>query len=147
MCIPTVCSLSLSTTLIGLDNLIEQTDGLHLEPSWTEAFLLVNHRTMCAWYIVFKGKQLGVYTRWAQCSEHVQGYRGAVHKKYSSYEQVMTAFNSTINSMSSSKPSSSLTVTESGETTSLMSYKNVIILFLCALVAVMWMRLNRCNSC
>jgi hypothetical protein len=28
-----------------------------------------------------------------------------------------------------------------------MSYRNVTIFFLCALVAMMWMRLNRCNSC
>ena len=34
----------------------------------------------------------------------------------------------------------------SGGSASPMSYKNVIILFLCALVAVMWMRPNRYNS-
>jgi hypothetical protein len=59
----------------------------------------------------------------------------------------MAAFNSMINSMPFCKPSSSLSVAESGDTTSPMSYKNVIILFLVLLVVVMWMRLNRCNSC
>ena len=102
---------------------------------------------MCASYVVFVGKQHGVYTSWVECSEHVLGVRGAVHKKYNSYAEAMATFNSTINSMPSSKPYSSLSVTESGATTSPMSYKNTIILFLCALVAVMWMRLNRCNSC
>ena len=72
---------------------------------------------------------------------------GFVLKKYSSYEQAMSAFNTTINSMPSSKPFSSLPVTKNGETVSPISYKNMIILFLCALVDVMWMRLNRCNSC
>ena len=86
-----------------------------------------------------------MYTSWAECSEHVLGVHRAVHKKYSSYAEAMAAFNSTINSMPSSKPSS-LSVTESGETTSPMSHKNVIILFLCALVAVMWMGLNRCSA-
>jgi viroplasmin and RNaseH domain-containing protein len=102
---------------------------------------------MCAWYVVFIGKQPDVYTSWAECSEHVLGVCGAVHKKYSSYAKAMVAFNSTINSMSSSKPFSSLSVTENGATTSPMSYRNVTIFFLCALVAMMWMRLNRCNSC
>jgi hypothetical protein len=28
---------------------------------------------MCTWYVVFKGKKPGVYTNWAECSDHVLG--------------------------------------------------------------------------
>lgn len=61
--------------------------------------MLVKCRTMCAWYVVFNGKKPGAYTSWAQCSEQVFGYSGAVHRKYSSYEQAWADFNSTVNSI------------------------------------------------
>ena len=100
---------------------------------------------MCVWYVVFKGKQSNVYTSWAECSEHVLGYRGVVHKKYGSYDEAMAAFNSTINLISTSKPSSS--VIKLASTPSAISYKTVVIVFLCALVCVMWIKLNKCNDC
>jgi ribonuclease HI len=90
---------------------------------------------MCAWYVVFKRKQPGVYTSWAKCSEHVLGYRGAMHKKYNSYEEAMTIFNSTINSISTSKLCSF--VTEPGSTPFAISYKQYGDFFLCALVCAM----------
>jgi viroplasmin and RNaseH domain-containing protein len=76
--------------------------------------LLVNYRKMCAWYVVFKGENPGIYTSWAQCSEQVLWYKGAVHKKYSSYEEAVHDFNSTINSIPSSEPSTSTTINENG---------------------------------
>ena len=93
---------------------------------------------MCAWYVIFKGEQPGVYTSWAECSKHVLGYHGAMHKKYSSYEEGMAAFNSTINSISTSNPASTPTA---------ISYKTVVILFLCALLCAMWIKLKKCNGC
>ena len=93
---------------------------------------------MCAWYVFFKGEQPSVYTSWAECSKHVLGYRGAVHKKYSSYEEAMATFNSTINSISTSNPASTPTA---------ISYKTVVILFLCALLCAMWIKLKKCNGC
>ena len=101
---------------------------------------------MCALYVVFKGEQPGVYTSWAECSKHVLGYRGAVHKKYSSYEEAMATFNSTINSISTSNPASTPTA---------ISYKTVVIFFpLCSAVChvdqaeeVQWLQLlvSNCN--
>ena len=109
--------------------------------------MLVLCREMCAWYVVFKGYKPGVYPSWAQCSEQVLGYRGAVHKKYKSYEQAIANFNSTVNSIPSNKPSTSISVVESAAPSSAMNYKNIVIIFLCALVFVMWMKLNNCKSC
>jgi len=91
----------------------------------TEAVIILTADPLCARYVVFKGRNPGVYTSWAECSKHVMGYSGAVHRKYTSYEQAIADFNSTINTMPSSKPSSSLVVTQIGETASPMSYKNV----------------------
>jgi len=56
--------------------------------------------TMSGWYVVFKGKVPGIYSSWAECSEQVLNFKGNVHRKYSSYEQALEAFNSTINSIS-----------------------------------------------
>ena len=139
MCIPMFCLLSLSIATFTAPRQPHWTNWwLALEPILTEALLLVNCRTMCVWYVVFKGEQPGVYTSWAECSKHVLGYRGAVHKKYSSYEEAMATFNSTINSISTSNPTS---------TPSAINYKTVVIFFLCALLCAMWIKLKKCNSC
>jgi len=116
------------------------------EPFLTQALLLVNCRTICAYYVVFKGEQPGVYISWAECSKHVLGYGGAVLKKYNSYEETMTAFNSAINSISTSNPTS---------TPSAISYKTMVIFFpLCSAVCdvdqaeeVQWLQLlvSNCN--
>jgi hypothetical protein len=75
-----------------------------------------------------------------------------MHKKYSSYDEAMDAFNSTINSVSTSKPSSS--VTEPASTPSDISYKYVVIFFLCSGVCdvdqaeeVQWLQhlVSNCN--
>ena len=112
----------------------------------TEAIMLLTADPMCAWYVVFKGRNPGVYTSWTKCSEEVLGYKGAVHRKYSSYEQAIADFNSTINSIPPSKPSTSAATTETAATSTSMSYKTVCIIFLCAVVCVTWMKLNKCNN-
>ena len=61
---------------------------------------------MSALYVVSKGKVPGIYSSWAECSEQVLHFKGNVHKKYSSYEQALEAFNSTINSIPSQTCSS-----------------------------------------
>ena len=130
MCILTVCFLSLSTATFTAPRQPHWTNWwLAPKPILTEALLLVNCRTMCAWYVVFKGEQPGVYTSWAECSKYVLGYCGAMHKKYNSYEKAMAAFNSTINSISTSNSTSTPTA---------IGYKTVVIFFLCALLCVTW---------
>jgi len=134
MCIPTVCFLSLSTTTTGLDSLIEQTGGLHLKHFLLKLCCLLTAE-QCVLGMLFSmesnGKQPGVYTSWAECSEYVLGYSGSVHK-YSSYDEAMAAFNSPINSTSTSS--------------SAISYKTVVIFFLCALVCAMWIKMKKCNG-
>ena len=68
--------------------------------------------TMSGWYVVFKGKVPGIYSSWAECSEQVLNFKGNVHKKYSSYEQALEAFNSTINSISSSETYTSICISD-----------------------------------
>ena len=139
MCIPTVCFLSLSIATFTAPRQPHWRNWwLAPEPILIEALLLVNCRTMCAWYVIFKGEQPGIYTSWAECSKHVLGYHGAMHKKYSSYEEGMAAFNSTINSISTSNPASTPTV---------ISCKTVVIFFLCALLCAMRIKLKKCNGC
>lgn len=57
---------------------------------------------MPAWYVVFEGTKPGIYTSWAECSQYVLKVKGAVHKKYKSFEEAsaaLDAFNSRINSI------------------------------------------------
>lgn len=68
--------------------------------------------TMSGWYVVFKGKVPGIYSRWAECSDQVLNFKGNVHKKYSSYEQALEAFSSTINSISSSQTCTCISVSD-----------------------------------
>ena len=79
MCTTTVCFLSLSTTSSGLDSLIEQTDGLHLNLFGLRLSFFLTADQMCAWYVAFKGRNLGVYSTWAKCSEEILGYKEAMH--------------------------------------------------------------------
>ena len=109
--------------------------------------MLILCREMCAWYVVLKGYKSDVYPSWAQCSKQVMGYREAVYKKYKSYEQAIANFNSTVNSIPFNKPSTSISVVEYAAPSSAMNYKNVVIIFPCTLVFVMWMKLNNCKSC
>jgi len=47
-------------------------------------------------YVVFKGKKPEIYWNWHDCSEQVLGVKNAIHKKYSSYEQIVRDFNASI---------------------------------------------------
>ena len=47
-------------------------------------------------YVVFKGKKPKIYWNWHDCSEQVHGVKNAIHKKYSSYEQVVRDFNASM---------------------------------------------------
>ena len=44
---------------------------------------------MAGYYVVFNGKAPGIYLSWQDYSKHVLGVRNAIYKKYSTYEQVV----------------------------------------------------------
>jgi len=44
------------------------------------------------WYVVWKGRQPGVYDTWAECSAQVQGYAGAKYKSFLSRQAAVDAF-------------------------------------------------------
>jgi ATP-dependent DNA helicase PIF1 len=43
-------------------------------------------------YVVFKGRNPGVYSSWPECEAQVKGYSGAVHKSYTTEEAANTAW-------------------------------------------------------
>jgi len=67
---------------------------------------------MSGWYVVIKGKVPGIYSNWAECSEQVLHFKGNLQKKNNSYEQALEAFNSIINSISSSQTSTSICISK-----------------------------------
>jgi hypothetical protein len=47
-------------------------------------------------YVVFKGKNPGVYLTWHECSKQVLGFKNTIYKKYSSYEQAVVDFHALV---------------------------------------------------
>lgn len=45
------------------------------------------------YYAVKDGKKLGIYNTWAECESQVRGYRGAIYKKFSTYEDAYEFIN------------------------------------------------------
>lgn len=43
-------------------------------------------------YVVFVGRQLGIYISWLECQQQVVGYQGNVYKSYKSIEEARTAW-------------------------------------------------------
>lgn len=39
------------------------------------------------WYVVFEGRKRGIYSSWDECSEQVNGFKGAKYKSYSTKEE------------------------------------------------------------
>lgn len=45
------------------------------------------------YYAVKDGKKIGIYNSWPECEIQVKGYRGAVYKKFSTYEEAFEFIN------------------------------------------------------
>ena len=45
-----------------------------------------------AWYVVFRGRQPGVYDSWSIAHEQVHGFHGACYKKFRTKEEADQAF-------------------------------------------------------
>jgi Predicted double-stranded RNA/RNA-DNA hybrid binding protein len=44
-------------------------------------------------YAVKKGRNIGIYDTWEDCKREVEGFSGAVYKKFSTYEQAQAFIN------------------------------------------------------
>lgn len=67
------------------------------------------------YYVVWKGKQPGIYTTWAECQEQVIGVAGAVYKSFKTEAEARTAYESLSTDYERKSPSASQM---EGETTS-----------------------------
>ena len=43
-------------------------------------------------YIVFKGRQLGIYSSWPECQEQVNGFKNNLYQSYTTIEEAEIAF-------------------------------------------------------
>ena len=55
-------------------------------------------------YVVFKGRQTGIFSSWEECEHQVTGHKGACYKRYTTYEEAERAF---VNGMARRSTSSS----------------------------------------
>ncbi len=51
------------------------------------------------WYVVTVGARPGIYTNWKEAKQYVDGYSGALYKKYHSQEEAEDAFNRHANAL------------------------------------------------
>lgn len=45
-------------------------------------------------YVVWKGRQTGIFDTWEECRKQIHGFVGAQHKAYSTHEEALEALNS-----------------------------------------------------
>jgi hypothetical protein len=98
-------------------------------------------------YVVFNGKKPGVYMSWHEASEHILGFKNALHKKYNNYNHALRDFN-----VGAATTSSKLVPADCGETIPPQcgksgSWKNVVIIILLVMVFGLWMRLSVSCQC
>ena len=43
-------------------------------------------------YVIFVGRQLGIYISWPECQQQVARYQGNVYKSYKSIEEAQTTW-------------------------------------------------------
>ena len=75
-------------------------------------------------YVVFNGKKLGIYMSWHEASEHVFGFKTAIHKKYNNYDHTLRDFNVYVGAATTSP---NLVLTDCGESISLRVVRVVLV--------------------
>ena len=63
-------------------------------------------------FVVFYGKKPRIYVPWHEASEHVLGFKNAIHKKYNNYEHALRDFNAYVGAATTSP---NLVPTDCGE--------------------------------
>jgi viroplasmin and RNaseH domain-containing protein len=74
-------------------------------------------------YVVFNGKKLEIYMSWHEASEHVFGFKNAIHKKYNNYDHTLRDFNAYVGVATASP---NLVPTDCGESISLRVVRVVL---------------------
>ena len=64
-------------------------------------------------YVVFNGKKPRIYMSWYEASEHVLGFKNALHKKYNNYDHALRDFSAYVEAATTS---SKLVPADCGET-------------------------------
>jgi hypothetical protein len=54
--------------------------------------LIVVLKGFMTWYVVYRGKQPGVYDSWARCNEQVAGHKKNSYKSFPSKEEVVASY-------------------------------------------------------
>lgn len=85
---------------------------MDVSAEWEAFFFPQGERQMAKkkWYVVWKGKNPGIYSTWAECEKQVKGFKGAKFKSFPSYEEAEAAFN---NSAAKSETENGSYITES----------------------------------
>jgi hypothetical protein len=111
-------------------------------------FIISQQMAPC--YVVFHGKQLGIYRTWYECCEQVLGFKNARYLKYKNYEEALRDFNA---SRGAATPLPSQLLPDDcchgiplvdGKS---CCWKNVVIISLLIVVIGLWIRVSMAGQC
>lgn len=54
---------------------------------------MIHQRQRSKRYVVFKGREPGIYSSWGECNNQVSGFSGNLYKAYNSEEEALSAWN------------------------------------------------------
>ena len=92
-------------------------------------------------YVVFIGREPGVYYNWPDCQEQVHRFHGACYKKYNSYEEGIAAFKSRTNSNPPLAHGYDFYLQNPAASPPSLSFKTVVIVVILIFVCLLWKKL------
>ena len=81
-----------------------------------------------AWYVVYVGRQTGVFSSWGDCHAQVDGFSGACYKKYRTKEEAFSAFYG--------QPGTNVASAAKNLNLMPLSRRDVVLVVLCAMLVV-----------
>jgi hypothetical protein len=92
-------------------------------------------------YVVFEGREPGVYYNWPDCQRQVHRFPGNCYKKYNSYEEGIAAFKSRTNSNPALAHDDDFYLQNPTIAPPYLSFKTVVIVVLLIFICLLWKKL------
>jgi hypothetical protein len=104
---------------------------------------------MVWYYVIFNGKNAGIYQSWHECGVHIIGKSGILHQKYKTYDEAVRAFET--HRAPPALPFAQLPVVHVDPPTVVhenhLSQTKVLIIFLVTLLVALWMHGGKNERC
>jgi ribonuclease HI len=89
-------------------------------------------------YVVFEGREPGVYCNWPDYLRQVHRFNGNCYKKYNSYEEGIAAFKSRTNSNPALAHDDDFYLQNPTTTLPYLSFKTIVVVVILIFVCLLW---------